>query len=173
MYFDGAIQTNTVAIHPVPIPPSFTRGRSVRRISVALAFDPPVRRQRREYLAGEMSFDLLRNVSPEQIAERYERQRDERVELWNDRRRLNIKPGSTRTSNSTLQVRRMFPKQLDADDGDTYYLAVKHRPTPWAEGGQQTYAVVVEIVDEEHQEVDLFTEVQQQVALPARIRIRA
>lgn len=172
MYFDGAIQSNTVAIHPVPIPPGFTRGRSARRISVALAFDPPVRRQRREYLAGEMTFDLLRNVTPEQIAERYERQGEDRVDLWTDRRRLDLKPGSTRTANSALQLRRIFRKQLDPDDGDVYYLAVKHRPAAWASGGQQSYAVVVEIVDEERQDIDLYAEVQQQVRLPARVRLR-
>jgi len=172
MYFDGAIQSDTVAIHPVPIPPSFTRGRSARRISVALAFDPPVRRQRREYLAAEMSFDLLRNVTPEQIAERYARQGADRVDLWTDRRRLDLKPGSTRTANSTLQLRRTFRKQLDPDDGDVYYLAVKHRPAAWASGGQQSYAVVVEIVDEDRQDIDLYAEAQQRVRLPARVRLR-
>ncbi len=172
MYFDGAIQSDTVAIHPVPIPPGFTRGRSARSISVALAFDPPVRRQRREYLAGEMTFDLLLNVSPEEVAERYERQGEDRVDLFTDRRRLDLKPGPTRTVNSTLQVRRVFRKQLDPDDGDIYYLAVKHRPAPWTSGGQQPYAVVVEIVDEEQEELDLYAEVQQRVRLPARVRIR-
>ncbi len=172
MYFDGMIESDTVAIHPIPIPPLFARGRSDRRISIALAFDPPVRRQRREYLAGEMSFDLLRNVTPEQIAERYERQGQQRIDLWNDRHRLNLKPSSTRIANSTLQVRRVFPKQLDPDDGDLYYLAVKHRPARWASGGQQAYAIVVEIADEERQDIDLYAEVQQQVTLPARIRVR-
>jgi hypothetical protein len=172
MYFDGAIQSDTVAIHPVPIPPGFARGRSARSISVALAFDPPVRRQRREYLAGEMTFDLLLNVSPEEVAKRYERQGEDRVDLFTDRRRLDLKPGPTRTVNSTLQVRRVFRKQLDPDDGDIYYLAVKHRPAPWASGGQQPYAVVVEIVDEEQEELDLYAEVQQRVRLPARVRIR-
>lgn len=172
MYFDGAIESNTVAIHPIPIPPTFARGRSARRISVALAFDPPVRRQRREYIAGEMSFDLLRNVTPQEITERYARQGEQRVELWSDRRRLDLKPGSTRTANSTLQVRRVFPKQLDPDDGDLYYLAVKHRPAAWASGGQQTYAIAVEIVDAERQDVDLYVDVQQRVAVPARVRIR-
>lgn len=172
MYYDGSIQSDTVAIHPIPIPPGFTRGRSSRRISVALAFDPPVRRQRREYLAAEMSFDLLRNVAPEEIAERYARQGEDRVELWTDRRRLNLKPGSTHTSNSTLQVRRVLLRQLDPDDGDVYYVAVKHRPASWATGGQQSYALAVEIVDEDRPELDLYAEVQQRVRLPARVRLR-
>jgi hypothetical protein len=119
-----------------------------------------------------MSFDLLRNVTPQEITERYARQDEQRVDLWNDRRRLDLKPGSTRTANSTLQVRRVFPKQLDPDDGDLYYLAVKHRPAAWASGGQQTYAIAVEIVDAERQDVDLYVDVQQRVAVPARVRIR-
>jgi hypothetical protein len=172
MYFDGTMQTDTVSIHPIPVPASFARGRSTRRIAVALAYDPPVRRQRREYLAGEMSFDLLRNVTPEEIAERYAHQGEERVDLWDDRRRLNLKPGSRRTSNSTLQVRSVAHRQLNPDDGETYYLAVKHRPAPWAPGGTQPYAVAVELVDEDNTEVDLYAEVQQQARVRAQIRVR-
>lgn len=171
MYFDGAMQTDTVAIHPVPIPPGFTRGRSSRRIAVALAFDPPVRRQRREYLAGEMSFDVLRNVSPDEIEERYGRQTGSRVDLWSDRRRLNLKPGPTAVANSSLQVRTLSMKQPNPDDGDVYYVAVTHRPAHWAEGGVQSYALVVEIVDEDRPALDLYAEVQQRVRLPARLRV--
>lgn len=171
MYFDGEMESDTVAIHPVPIPDSFARGRSQRRISVALAFDPPVRRQRREYLAAEMSFDFLRNVEPEEIARRYARQGDERVDLWTDRHRFPLKPGSTRTSKSTLQVRRAFPRELRVDDGDLYYLAVKHKPASWASGGAQRYAVVVEIVDEERQQLDIYAEAQEQVRVRPRIRL--
>ena len=171
MYFDGEMDSDTVAVHPIPIPEGFTRGRSQRRISVALAFDPNVRRQRRDYLAAEMSFDLLRNVEPEEIARRYGRQGDDRVDLWNDRRRLDLKPGSTRTGKSTLQVRRAFPKELRVDDGDTYYLAVKHKPAPWASGGTERYAVVVEIVDEDRQQLDIYAQAQEQLRVRPRIRV--
>ncbi len=172
MYFDGEMQTDTVAIHPVPIPPSFSRGRATRRIAVSLAFDPHVRRQRREYLAGEMSFDLLRNVTPDAVRQRYGRQGEGRLDLFTDRRRLGLAPGSTRTANSTLQLRHFTPRELNPDDGDVYYLAIKHRPAPWARAGMQRYAVAVELVEEERLDVDLYAEVQQQVQVPARLRIR-
>lgn len=172
MYFDGEMQTDTVAIHPVPIPPSFTRGRATRRIAVSLAFDPPVRRQRREYLAGEMSFDLLRNVTPQAVRQRYGRQAEDRIDLFTDRRRLGLAPGSTRTANSTLQLRHFIPRELNPDDGDVYYLAVKHRPAAWASPGTQRYAVAVELVEEQRQDIDLYAEVQQRVQVPARVRIR-
>lgn len=173
MYFDGAMASDTVSIHPIPIPPSLGRGRAGRRIAVSLAFDPPVRRQRREYLAGTMRFDLLRNVDPDDVRERYGRQGDERLNLFSASQRLRLRPGTRSTDDSTLQVRwlaRQLP--LDPDDGDVYYLAVTHQGATWAEPGDQRYAVVVELAEEERTDVDLYAEVQQQVQPRARARVR-
>lgn len=172
MYFDGEMDTDTVSIHPLPIPPRFARGRAQRRIAVSLAFDPPVRRQRREYMAGTMSFDLLRNVTPDEIRERYARQGATRVDLYDDRRRFDLRPGTRNTENSALQVRHASPRLLNPDDSDVYYLAVTHQKAPWAADGVQRYAVAVELVEEERVEVDLYAEVQQQVRVPARVRVR-
>ncbi len=172
MFFDGSLRTDTAVIHPVPIPERFARGVAGRRITVSLAFDPPVRRQRREYLAGDMTFDLLRNVEEGQIRERYERQGAERVDLFKAPRRISLEPGVQATANSALQVRTFRPRELDPDDGDVYYVVVTHRSAPWAEEGDQRYALVVELVEEERLQADLYAEVQQQVRLPARVRVR-
>jgi hypothetical protein len=173
MLFDGEMPSDTVAIHPIPIPPEFARGRRSRRISVGLAFDPPVRRQRREYLAGEMVFDLLRNVSVDDIRGMYERQDpDSRVPLFSDRRRMSLEPGVQAVQHSALSVRRVRHQRLDPDDGDTYYLVVTHRSAQWADEGDQKYALAVELAEEESEEIDLYVAVQQQVRLPARVRVR-
>jgi len=172
MYFDGSLRTDTAVIHPVPIPERFARGAAERRISVSLAFDPPVRRQRREYLAGDMTFDLLRNVDERQIRERYERQGAQRVELFKTPQRIKLEPGVQASGNSALQVRHFRPRRLDPDVGDVYYVVVTHRSAPWAEEGDQGYSLVVELVEEERVQVDLYAEVQQQVRLPARLRVR-
>jgi hypothetical protein len=172
MYFDGSLRTDTAVIHPVPIPERFARGAAGRRISVSLAFDPPVRRQRREYLAGKMTFDLLRNVDERQVRERYQRQGAQRVDLFSAPRRIQLEPGVQASENSALQVRQFRPRQLDPDDGDVYYVVVTHRSAPWAEEGDQGYSLVVELVEEERVQVDLYAEVQQQVRLPARLRVR-
>jgi Subtilase family len=173
MVFDGDIATDCAAIHPVPMPEVFTRGQAERRIAVALAYDPPVRRQRREYLAGEMSFDLLRNVTLEDVRARYERQGERRLPLYTGQReKLELEPGVQATSHSTLQLRHYRAQQLDPDDGDVYYLAVSHRSAPWAEEGDQRYAVAVELQEHARQEVDLYAAVLQQARVRARVRLR-
>jgi hypothetical protein len=172
LIYEGIIPADTVAIHPVPIPEPFARGRAARTITVALAFDPSVRRQRREYLAASMRFDLLRNVDPDTISDIYSRQTEQRENLIRDRRNLNLRPGVTACDASTLQVRTVRHRELNVDDGDTYYLVVTHRNAPWAEGGDQRYALAVVLEEEERQDVDLYALVQAQLEVPIRVRVR-
>jgi hypothetical protein len=87
--------------NPSGADPQTLRGRGGRRrISVSVVFDPPVRRQRREYLAGDMTFDLLRNVDESQIRQRYERQGPQRVELFKAPQRIKLEQGVQASANS-------------------------------------------------------------------------
>lgn len=120
-----------------------------------------------------MTFDLLRNVTVEDVRSRYERQGQQRIDLYTGHReKLNLQPGTQMTDNSTLQLRHFDPRRLEPDDGDVYYLAVTHRSAPWAEEGDQRYALAVELVEQEREQIDLYAAVQQQVHLRARVRVR-
>lgn len=174
MTFAGAIAADTVVIQPVAIPDEFTRGGSSRSITVALAFDPEVRRTRREYLAGRMSFDLVRNMSIDDIKATWVKQPDDknlRLDLPDDRRRPKLEPGMQDSQDSTLQVRTLRRKRLDPDDGDTYYVVVRHTSSAWTEGGEQRYALVVVLEDEERQSIDLYASLTARV--PVRVRVRS
>lgn len=182
MVFEGGIAVNSALIHPVPIPQEFTRGRADRSIKIGLAYDPPVRRQRREYLAGRIKVDLFRNMSFDEVAEVVRRQDPAaRNPLPTDRRRVQsrLKPGSTLLGGSTLQVRSWdapAANSLSEDDGDTYYVALSHAGEGWAERmaddySSQSYALAVELWDRDRVEVDLYNLVQQRVEVPARVRL--
>ncbi|MTV27637.1 S8 family peptidase [Nitriliruptoraceae bacterium ZYF776] len=184
MFHEGSLAVDTTVVHPVPVPSDFAFGRSSRSLTVSVAFDPPVRRQRREYLAGRMRFDLLRAIDLQDVVEIYQRQpadADDRLGLPTNRRRVkNLLPGSDRLSDSTLLVRRWradHARSMDVDDGDTYFLAVTHTRAPWAEAmldgyETQNYALVIELHDHGRIDLDLYSLVQEQVRLPARVRVR-
>ena len=60
MQSDGVIGAEGVVVHPIPVSEPFNRlQRSRRKIRIALAYDPPVYRQRHDYLAGHLRIDLL------------------------------------------------------------------------------------------------------------------
>jgi hypothetical protein len=181
MTFDGDMQVDTTVLHPVPIPRSFALPRSSSRsIRVALAYDPPVRRGRREYTAATMAMDIYRNVTLEQLQERLRLQDpDDEQPLFSDRRRLStqFQPSMNTWSESTLQVRQWQPKIMEVDDGDIYFIAVTHKTRTWFRSRddypRQRYALTVSLEDEGRLELDLETELTQQISLPARVRQQA
>jgi hypothetical protein len=180
MMFDGELDCDTSVIHEIPVPEEFSFGAADRRISVSLAYDPPVRRHRREYLAARMKVDLFRAMDLAEVRTMMARQvKDSSVPLPSDRRRgdKNLKPSSTDVLRSTLQVRRWkasHSRSLDPDDGNTFYLVVTHTSEPWAQRAfedysTQSYALAVELEDRSRAEINLLGRVQARID---RSRIR-
>jgi hypothetical protein len=111
MTYEGTIVADTVVIHPFTVPDEFARGGSSRTITVALAYDPEVRRTRREYLAGRMSFDLVRNMSVDDIRTIWVKQpedKDRRLDLPDDRRRPKLEPGTRDSEDSIATSTKTF-----------------------------------------------------------------
>ena len=181
---DGEILTDTASIHAIPIPANFATASTRRRIRLAVAFDPPVRRERRDYLAGHVRLDLYRGISLDEVIDIHQEQVDptDPTKLPSDRRRFldKFSPKKTRLQTSTLQVHTWelsSSRSLRADDGDTCYLVVAHVSAQWTEVlgdtyDAQPYALAVELVDLENVEIDLYTAVRLQLEERARAQIR-
>ncbi len=179
MTYDGRMLVDTVQVHPLPVPEIFRRGSGgERRIAIALAYSPPVRRQRREYLAGSMKVDLYRDIDAQELEEILVRQDpDDPSELISDRRRLGLTPGSNSFVNSTLQVRSWTARNSFVNDAETFHVVVTHKAQTWARGdaqySEQAYALAVMLEDLHLAQADLHQLLQLQVQVPARVRVRA
>ena len=157
MTYEGYLACDTACVHLIPIPREFAIGASQRSISIALAFDPPVRWQRRDYIAGVMELGLYRNVDPGLLADQLANR--EAGDPPRNRRWLGkeLRPTQSLTTGSTLIVRRwevLSATAMNPDDGDMYCVSVTHRSRPWASGltdaaATQRYALAVELWDRE------------------------
>ena len=182
--YQGAMLTNSSVIHEIPIPPEFATGRLEQQLSVALAFDPPVRRSRRSYVEGSMDFDFVRNMEIDDLVRAYERQptRNEReanpelvaLPLPSGRSRPVLQPGTKALASNTL-IRRQMSGAWDPDD-ESYHLVVTHSPSPWARRGHdddvQGYAIAVELSVRENAGIDLHALVQARLQASVRVRGR-
>ena len=191
---EGVIPTDTRVVIDVPVPPEFLDSSSQRRrrFRVALAFDPPVRRSRKDYVAGRIEFDFVAGLDFAAIKQAYEqqppRQYDKdgheidagRVELPG---RVQLKPGVRALSGNTLVVRTFANvHQWNPYDPQGFHLVVTHLSTP-ATGLQreaysvQPYALAVEMIEEGAADIDLHAAVQNildaRAAATARVRGRA
>nr|WP_246541560.1 S8 family peptidase [Roseibium polysiphoniae] len=78
LYAEDALEMDQFAVYRLPIPPEFRTGGD-RTIRVSLAYDPPVRRTRNDYLGTKMDFRLLRGIDEAELFEHF-RDRDKALE---------------------------------------------------------------------------------------------
>jgi hypothetical protein len=163
-----------MALYAIPMPRAFCATKGPRSIRVALAFDPPVRHTRLEYLGLRMSFQLIRFLSPDEIFEQFRKREDKsRPPDFEKKALCKVDPSIRFRETSTLQVARMsMANNFDART-ELFHLAV-FTHSRWAGDDvfRQSYAVAVELAHEQcgtlYQNCsDLVVSLQQRVDLNA------
>lgn len=178
LIYEGEIEPDSTAIHPLPLPDDFVEAAVERFITIALAFDPEVRRTRREYLTAAMKVDLVRDMSVEEIEATFREQPakddpDYRELPSSDRLRLQMEPGTTECDDATLQVRRYRrTRAVDVSDHG-YNVVLRHVSATWSDVTRpQRYALVVMLTDEERPDVDLRATLEAVLEVRERERVR-
>ena len=185
LVYEGVIESNSAVIHRIPIPAEFAAGVRRRTFRVALAFDPPVRRARREYVAGRMTVELVRGLSEAEVRETYSRQ-PSRAQLAEDdslqwrplpdaEHRPPMEPGISEVDSNTLIRRDYINGTWDPDHRD-YFLVIAHNQSRWTAAQragypEQRYALAVEITEEGASDLNLYQAVQTQIRARARARV--
>lgn len=178
LMYEGEIEPDTTMIHPLPLPDDFVEASAERFITIALAFDPEVRRTRREYLTATMKVDLVRDISDEEIEAVFKEQPVKGDPAYrtlpnSDKLRLPLEPGTNECDDATLQVRRYRRKYPVEVSEHGYNVVLRHVTATWAERmDPQRYALVVLLTDEERPDVDLRASVEALLEVRERIRLR-
>lgn len=156
-------------MHELPVPYEFADGSSCRSLRVALAYDPPVLRSRREYTSGSMSVELVRGLSYKEVSDHYQRQPSIaqaaadptllRRNLPPRSLRPRLNPGVQRLASSTL-IRHDYVDQPWDPDLDFYFLVVTHSRSAWSPRQQrlyatQKYSLAVELSDQGRLHLDV------------------
>lgn len=182
MIADEEITLDHFQIFPIPVPPEFVCAPGTKHVSVSLAFDPPVRARRADYLGVEMHFDVIRGKDLEEIVKAYKKvAADEEVGTITGASRIPLTPkatGAPGRKKSTLQKAAFeLKRQPKKDYGETYYVVVRAERKPWLPPTvtMQRYALAVVL---EADAPELYATVRQRLAqrqravLPATPRTR-
>jgi hypothetical protein len=160
------LATDQFALYRVPLPKEFQSTKGKRHIRVSLAFDPPVRHTRLEYLGVRLNYHLIRGMQPDAIFEHFRRRTKEEApfEKLPGSAKCPLNPSRDLRGTSTLQRSMMTMHQNVDRHGDNYYLAV-FAERRWAgeEITHQRFAVAIEL---EH-------EAEINIHQPLRVRLRA
>ncbi len=174
LYAENTLPFDSFHIYEVPIPDEFYEDhRGERRISVNLAFDPPVRHSRFDYLGTTMSFRLIRGRNVDEVAEAFRQrsQTEPKVERIGSPYDCPMIPKPTQREASTLQKATFTMRRKPENYGDTYFLVVRCQ-AKWAlpEDSPQRYGVVVSIVQDA--QVDIYARLEARVRVPVRVQIQ-
>lgn len=181
--YEGEIPTNRHAVVTLPIPREFAAGSSSREIRIALAFDPPVRRSRRHYVAGQMHFNFHQGITPSEIMEAYAAQpkKAERelqgIDAVKLPRAREMNPPRTHLSGETLICRSFAAKQSGWNEDDEHYnVVVSHDHSPWTRPQKdkylsQKFALAIQLIDHDRLDIDLYA--QAILELQAQVRGRS
>jgi len=167
-------------LYAVPVPPAFATGRGKRGITVALAFDPPVRASRREYLSRTMWVEVLKGLTLEEVTTyRTPHTGDGRAPALPQSKTLDMRPTKTDVQWSTLQVRRKvwsryrdLPVAGEGTDPVLHVLVGCQRRFPHAENPGQSYGLAVRFWHNDA-EVQIYQQLQARVRARAREVVRA
>jgi len=177
-------ESELLRLHPdvyeIPLPDIFRHTKGKRSITVTLAFDPPTRYTRKDYLGFTMKFWLVRGKTLKEIERIFGKSKpdEETVQgISGTRFECNLEPGHRIRERGTLQ-KGIFTMSRNPNQGygDTYHLVVQCARN-WSDEEIQRYAVVVAL---EHvgleitlfERISLYQAVQQRIKVRERIRIR-
>jgi len=170
LFADTEIEMDRFFVYEVPIPREFADTKGKRRIRVTLAFDPPTRHSRSDYLGVEMSFRLVRGKALDWIIEHYRKRTEDEgtYPSLGGKYDCPFDIGATIRERGTLQRGTFEMTKNPAEEyGATYYLVVRCERQWFPDDVPQRFAVVVELTHS--QDIALYERIQERVA----VRVRA
>ena len=165
-------------VYSLVVPHDFLTERGQRAISVSLAYDPPTRLSRRDYISTAMWLEIFGGLTTEQIVEfRSKYSGDGEPPKAPDRNVLQFKPGGQTVRMSTVQKRSwhsnrgtFFLNRPDPEGDASLHIFVgcQRRFRHPEDGDGQKYALVVSLWHDSER-IDIYQQVRATVRARARI----
>lgn len=168
---ENEISLNNIIIYEVPVPLDFYKAGSGRMLTVTLAYDPPTRMTRKQYLGVTLDFRIFKNVSVEDLKRKYADFDEADLEEDNlsekDPTVLNTIPKPSIVNNGTIQKKMWVIDQNPKFTDESLKLVLFCR-NKWYDDEEykQRYAIIASL---EQEDGDLYTPIRARIA--SRVRV--
>lgn len=174
---DDEIANDSVHVYEIPIPDAFRSTRGERVITICLAYDPPVRHTRKDYIGVKLEFRLLRGCTIDEVVAWYSNQRANGSEPIPDSRTCNLLPSIQNRGGGTLHKAEFRIRQngaLERYPGENFHLVIQSKKG-WVDNDlcpSQRYAITVSL---EHLgvQLDIYNFLQNRIQQNVQQRARA
>lgn len=171
---EDTIENDKCQFFELQLPVDFLRSkRAKRELHVSLAYSPPVRTTRLEYLATKINFRLVKGESLEKVAQHFDREMQKDKDTLNDASISNRTISAQQRDKGTVQSSYWEFKQLNPSE--KWFVVVTRQDREWGKtlcSEEESYALVVTVMDKDNLEAQLYTEIQVQIREKERIQAR-
>ena len=152
MLSENSLELDQVHFYAIPLPQSFFESGGTSSISVALAYDPPVRVTRIDYLANRMSFQVFHGLPLEDVRASYvkaeaSQELDEEVSeapAQLKKFQLDLQPADTTRSRGTHHRATYTRSTRMSDEKPAELIVAVRSMNRWdTTGSEQNYALAV------------------------------
>lgn len=169
------IKLNDVVVYEIPVPEEFYIGRGMGALSITIAFDPPTRMTRKQYIGATMDFHLFKGVDIKQIIQKYAEVEASDTDEGDvpsslKKNEEDLIPGVNLAKRGTIQKRLWVPKRtIEPIDDSLKLVVVCHDKWLNDEAYKQKYAVVVTV--RHRKMVELYNRIKEQVRTRVKVRV--
>ncbi len=165
---EDSIPVNGVHIYEVPVPSSFISPGGKRGLDVALAYSPPTRVRRLDYMASGMEYHIVKGLPLDEVADvfaRVDEEEDEEEEDEEEEEEEGVSSASglgsnlvklvpttrTRSRGANQLGRKVFHQRLDASTDSPMFLVIRNTNRWDDDAAEQSYALAVALWRDEGQ----------------------
>jgi hypothetical protein len=173
---EEAIENDSHQFYELPLPKEFLRSqRATRRITVTLAYCPPVRTTRMEYVATKISYRLVKGESLDEVQRHFNQDLKKKEESIGDTcaTKANRTITSQERERGTVQSSIWTLKQLSPKQ--KWFVVVTRQDKEWGRSlclEEEPYALVVSVSDQENLEAQLYAQIQARIREQVQARVR-
>jgi Subtilase family len=170
---EDEIVVDDVHLYTIPVPETFYEPGGWRRLTAALAYDPPVRPTRLDYLASHMNMQVYFGVPVATVRAAYVKEAgaEDQSPPELERYKRDLQPSSTHRGKGTNQFCAVtFRQRLDIAKRTDFILAIRNTNRWDTPGARQAYALAVQL-ERDTQHADLYAELRAQLEAVAEIEI--
>ena len=171
---EDTIENNAHQFYELPLPESYLRrSRQLRELRVTLAYSPPVRTTRLDYMATKISFRLVVGSSLAEIEQRFNHQTQDETDAMAEYARGRVITSDTRSKGTVQSSVWQFKHR---NPSEKWFVVVTRQDKDWGNQSpcldQEPYALVVTATDRENQQAELYADIQLRLQEQQRVRAR-
>lgn len=180
MFAEDKIILRSFHLYKIPVPEAFVNVKANKKITISLAYNPPTDKNRKDYLANTLWFEVFRRIDESELIKYKAKLEGGYDDSFPAKYKASFTPGADTLKRSTLQQSiwqkgKNGGKDLFSENDDTSFLYIlvsgKEKFKHPEQHQPQSYALCITYSYDNEENIDLYNCLKNNVKLNTKVQI--